>query len=293
MFDNAPMPESTAPSTQLRQGGGAGHDPLRIVSWNFNRKPLWDHPLPDGFGRADLVLAQEAPAPLPGIALASVPAIEEPWTTEGWKSPRRAGIAALASRVALQPTGFVEGTYESVQGAIAVADAVVADHRFTVASLYAKWEELPEWPNLIFAHKSALRLLEDLARHVDAGAENLVAAGDLNILYRYGEHGDDRWAEFYSGVFDRAEELGIPFVGPQAPNGRQADPWPDELPEGSLCVPTYHHNRQTPQTATRQLDFVFASEAIKDRVRTRALNEVSEWGPSDHCRVLVEVDLMV
>jgi hypothetical protein len=35
--------------------------------------------------------------------------------------------------------------------------------------------------------------------------------------------------------------------------GRQAEPWPDELPTDSRCVPTYHHTRQTPATATRQL----------------------------------------
>ncbi len=40
----------------------------------------------------------------------------------------------------------------------------------------------------------------------------------------------------------------------------------------------------------RQLDFVFASAAIADRVEVRALNEVQEWGPSDHCRVAIEVE---
>jgi len=37
------------------------------------------------------------------------------------------------------------------------------------------------------------------------------------------------------------------------------------------------------------LDFVFASERLAERVRVRALNEPEEWGPSDHCRVEVEV----
>ena len=84
------------------------------------------------------------------------------------------------------------------------------------------------------------------------------------------------------------EALGLRFVGPQAPEGgRQAAPWPKELPVDSLNVPTFYHNRQTPFTATRQLDFVFASESIADRVKVKALNRVKEWGPSDHCRILI------
>ena len=33
--------------------------------------------------------------------------------------------------------------------------------------------------------------------------------------------------------------LGLKFVGPQAPDGRRADLWPDELPRTSNNVPTY------------------------------------------------------
>ena len=89
-------------------------------------------------------------------------------------------------------------------------------------------------------------------------------------------------------VFSRMEALGLPFVGPQAPNGRQAHPWPKELPPGSKNVPTYYYG-QTPDTATRQLDFVFASRGMADSVSVRALNEPEQWGPSDHCRLEIEV----
>jgi len=89
-------------------------------------------------------------------------------------------------------------------------------------------------------------------------------------------------------VFERAEALGLRFVGPQFPNGRQADPWPDELPRDSLCVPTFHHSRQNPASATRQLDFVFASTSIADRIKVRALNTPEAWGPGDHCQVVID-----
>jgi endonuclease/exonuclease/phosphatase family metal-dependent hydrolase len=55
-------------------------------------------------------------------------------------------------------------------------------------------------------------------------------------------------------------------------------------------VPTYHTRAQGPAGAQRQLDFVFASRSIAERVTTRALNDVEEWGASDHCRVAIEVD---
>lgn len=81
--------------------------------------------------------------------------------------------------------------------------------------------------------------------------------------------------------------LGLPFVGPQAPNGRRAEPWPDELPIGNN-EPTYRSEKD-PATATRQLDFVFASKGMADSVRVRALNEPEQWDPSDHCRLEIKV----
>ena len=38
-----------------------------------------------------------------------------------------------------------------------------------------------------------------------------------------------------------------------------------------------------------QLDYAFASRGFHERVSVRAMNEVDEWGPSDHCRVMIEV----
>jgi hypothetical protein len=118
----------------------------------------------------------------------------------------------------------------------------------------------------------------------------VAGGGDWNLLRGYGEHGDRYWQARYDTVFARAETLGLRFVGPEYPNGRQASPWPKELPLDSRCVPTFHHSGQSPGSATRQLDFVFASTALADRVHVRALNEPENWGPSDHCRVIIDVD---
>jgi hypothetical protein len=116
----------------------------------------------------------------------------------------------------------------------------------------------------------------------------IVVAGDLNCLYGYGEHGSQYWASRYATVFGRMSALGFSFVGPQAPAGRRADPWPGELPQSSNNVPTYYTSKQGPCSATRQLDFVFASNSLAANVEVRALNDPNEWGPSDHCRVEIK-----
>jgi endonuclease/exonuclease/phosphatase family metal-dependent hydrolase len=117
----------------------------------------------------------------------------------------------------------------------------------------------------------------------------ILAAGDLNILYGYGEEGSAYWSARYATVFERMKAMGLPFVGPQAPNGRCADPWPAELPVESANVPTYHTVRMKPAQACRQLDFVFASSELVPRLTVRALNDPDDWGPSDHCRVQIEL----
>ena len=118
----------------------------------------------------------------------------------------------------------------------------------------------------------------------------IIAAGGLNVLYGYVEGGSQYWKARYDTVLSRMEALGLPLVGPCAPEGgRPPDPWPTELPRDSTTVPTYRTAVARPETATRQLDFVFASDSLRDRLRVNdALNAPEEWGPSDHCQVLIE-----
>jgi hypothetical protein len=158
--------------------------------------------------------------------------------------------------------------------------------------MYAPWERphATTGSRRIYADGSVHRLISDLSALVGKQTgHRVLAAGDLNILYGYGERGSAYWASRYATVFQRMTALGLKFLGPQAPAGRRAQPWPDELPLESNNVPTYHTNLQTPATATRQLDFVFASVGLAEHVRVRALNEPDHWGPSDHCRVEIEV----
>ena len=90
-------------------------------------------------------------------------------------------------------------------------------------------------------------------------------------------------------VWDRMKKIGLEFMGPQHPNGRQPDSFPSFVPANSENVVTYYDTGGSPETGFRQLDYVFASSGFHERVSTRALNGVEEWGASDHCRIMIEV----
>jgi hypothetical protein len=158
-------------------------------------------------------------------------------------------------------------------------------------SLYGLWLRTHESTksNWIYADASVHRLISDLSAFIRSQKDHrIITSGDLNILYGHGEHGSNYWKERYQTIFDRMEAIGLPFIGPQFPNGKQASPWLKELPKQSLNVPTFYTNRQTPETATRQLDFVFASRSLKDKIKVTALNDPEKWGPSD-CQIKKEL----
>jgi len=275
--------------------------PIRIVSWNIARRTEpWYELLDMG---ADIALLQEAAEP-PADVMERIKVGAEPWTTAGDQSGRtrkwRTAVVGLTDRVGVKrmrsgPVGEERpGTLAvSRHGTLAAASVSAPGcEPFFVASMYAAWEKPQEQvqSSWIYPDASAHRLISDLSAFIGTERRHrILAAGDLNILHGHGEHGSRYWATRFESVFSRMEALDLPFIGPQAPNGRQADPWPAELPRGSRNVPTYHHNRQDPATATRQLDFVFASRDFADSVAVRALNKPEHWGSSDHCRLEIEV----
>ena len=273
---------------------------IKAISWNIAHRPvLWNDVVALD---ADVALLQEAPEPPQDIA-ARVNTDAQPWRTEGhtlkhgW---RAAVVVKLSPRVQAtwhEPKSIKEAVSRefavSRLGTLSVATITVpGEEPFIFISMYAVWERphTTTKGSWIYADASVHRLISDLSVFIGKQrGHRIIAAGDLNILHGYGEHRSPYWRARYQTVFDRFSAIGLRFVGPQSPNGRQAEPWPEELPKGSMNVPTYHTNQQSIAEATRQLDFVFASTGIADQVRVRALNEVDEWGPSDHCRVAIEV----
>jgi endonuclease/exonuclease/phosphatase family metal-dependent hydrolase len=270
---------------------------IRLISWNVHQLRLWDELASSD---ADVALLQEVHAPI-GAGFEVLPGGTDTWATAGWEiRPWRTAIARLSDNVRLEPiiSGDISGPDSQLlpvsrSGTIAAARVWVDErHLFTAASVYAPWEQYFGAKSPIWADGSAHRILSDLAPLLwNPRRDPMVVAGDWNILRGYGEHGAEYNKHRYESVFTRADALGLAFVGPEYPNGRRADPRPSELPEHSTCVPTFHHGGQTPETATRQLDFVFASKLIADRVSVRALNDPAEWGRSDHCRIVIDIDV--
>lgn len=271
---------------------------MRIVSWNVAHRPelwpaVWDL-------EADIALLQEATEPSVHRDRV-IPRQTGEWSTLGMaRRSWRTAVVRLSDEVSLREHALfgvheesLSGLLASRPGTLTVADLMVdGEPVLRLASMYGVWERAPGGEDrYMWADAAVHRLFSDLSQLVTGRSSDVpvVAAGDLNILFGYGEQGNAYWARRYQTVFDRAEALGLALVGPQAPFGRQADPWPRELPRGSLNVPTFHTSGQTPATATRQLDYVFASSRIADHVQVRALNEPDQWGPSDHCQVVIEI----
>jgi hypothetical protein len=272
---------------------------VKIISWNIARREECWRALLDS--DADLALLQEAAAPPPDIAhLFDID--PSPWRTvgAGLNRPWRAAVVKLSDRINVEwlepkPLEAASPGELAVSRPGTLTAAVVTPDEgqpFTAVSTYGIWEKphVTTGSSWIYADGSVHRVISDLSSLV--GQENghrILAAGDLNILHGYGDHDSNYWAGRYASVFSRMDALGFSFVGPQSPDGCQSDPWPEELPTDSGNVPTYHTNRQTPETATRQLDFVFASNGLAQSVRAEALNAPGVWGPSDHCRLDIQV----
>lgn len=276
---------------------------MKVISWNIGRRPQpWRRLLDMDI---DLALLQEASEPPADVAerIQADPAIEvdgAPWETMivGARTRYRTAIVKLSNRIELDrieakrlEVAESRELVASWPGTLAAAVVTPSSGDPLIAiSMYAPWVSThASADKRIFADVSAHHVVSDLSTFIAKRAgHRILTAGDMNILRGYGECGDEYWAMRHKTVFDRMDALGLPCVGPEYPNGRQADPWPDELPRDSRNVPTHYSPGRSPETATRQLDYVFASAELADALTVRALNEPGEWGPSDHCRIAFE-----
>ena len=111
---------------------------------------------------------------------------------------------------------------------------------FVAVSMYAIWEspQPSTGSSWIGSDASAHRIIADLSMLIGRQSDHLIAAaGDLNILLGH-RLGDSRYlAGGHATVFDRMGALRLAFLGPQAPDGWQADQWPDDLPAGAQVHP--------------------------------------------------------
>lgn len=270
-----------------------------VDSWNIHGSPECWRELAKS--DADIALVQEARKPPDDV---SVEVDDAEWLTtgEGLKRSWRTAVARLSDRQAVEwrpcvslPDARVGELASSRPGTMAVAEVTPkGEEPITLVSVYVAWEnpDARTGSSWILSDASAHRLISDISLLIGhQKGHRIIVAGDWNLLHGYGENGSQYWRDRYATVFDRMAALGLPFVGPQAPHGQKvpAELWPSELPPDSENVPTYRTRKNDPASAMRQLDFVFASESIADRLKTRALNEPENWGSSDHCRIRIEL----
>ena len=185
-------------------------------------------------------------------------------------------------------------------GDIAVARVVPLESEtqpFIVVSMYARWirphpSTRSKW-RVGFSDGSAHRIISDLSAfigNVDPASHRIIAAGDMNMIFGSKPKDPQSLSDREDTVFNRMDALGFKLMGPWHLQGPPADPQPPDLPPDSRNLRTFRSSRQTPATAQNQLDYVFASRGFHEAVTVSALNEVENWGSSDHCRLQIEVD---
>ena len=217
-------------------------------------------------------------------------------------------VVKLSDKVEVETFRQVPILFEPPRDAIGVSDigtisaAKVTpkenpNEAFIAVSMYARW--LRSHPlasgKWIVSTNSAHRIISDLAAFVgktDPATHRILAGGDLNMIYGgCDELGVWRWDRT---IWDRFQSLGLEFMGPQQPNGRPPEPGivPADVPDDTRNVPThYKKGNENPQKAATQLDYVFASRGFHNQVSVRAMNGIDEWGPSDHCRLMIELEI--
>ncbi len=268
---------------------------------------------------ADVALLQEARRPPGDVAGKVCTGPVEHWNANYWNScwwklqfdflyDRWAMVVRLSDRVDVEwfkqiSPIMVPGLNQfpvSGIGTVAAARVIPKDHAtppFIVASMYARWIAPhpvtgSKW-RVGFPDGSAHRIISDLSAfigNVDPSTHRILAAGDLNMVYGSKAGHDPKWdvAREHT-VWDRMNVLGLEFLGPQHPNGRQADPVPPFMEPDNKNVVTFAPNKGGPEAADRQLDYVFASRGFHESIDVKAMNSVAEWGASDHCRLLMVV----
>ena len=263
---------------------------LRIVNWNIGYRlaPLDDLLKMD----ADVALLQEVPVggwrklSRAGSPVAVTP--HEPWLP--W--PRRIYnrwplVVGLSDRVKMEwfsyrfPT-FFNSRSDRIEvsgvGTLAVARVVPVDGNepFIAASMYARWRAPHSsvgdqgW---IHSEAAAHRSISDLSVFTSPrpGTEHrILVAGDFNMGFvgLTQDHARSR------AVRDRMDALGMEYLGPHL---------------GDQIVPTMRRRGQPAAEADTQMDHVFASRGLHRGVTVRAINSVDDWGPSDHCRIVIQI----
>ena len=276
---------------------------VKVVCWNIDKriKPWYWLEQMAKQGEADVAILQEA-GHTPGNLIGTLK-VDDKVFWHPLSFDRLPLIVQLSDNVTVEAYRQLPPIQRLPADAIGVSDigtiaaAKVApvgkpDQAFIAVSMYARW--LNSHPHAyldwIISVNSAHRIISDLATFIgttNPAKHRILAAGDLNMFY--GAITPE--AVWERSVWDRMQALGLEFMGPQQPNGHPPAPVIKMVgvPTDSKNVPTFHTIKESPKEAKRQLDYAFASKGFHQQVTVRAMNGIEEWGPSDHCRLMITI----
>ena len=253
---------------------------------------------------ADVALLQEAVSPPSDVASRVEIGPVENWDSHVWNLrwfgdrfpklyDRWPMVVNLSDRVEVEwckqvsPIGWTECDEIAVSGIGTIAAARIRPRDgsagpFIAVSMYGRW--IGSHPSVKtawsfgYADSSVHRIISDLSAfigHENPQMHRILATGDLNIAHGYGDGGDPYWKARYRSVLERMATIGPEFIGPQAPNGRQAEtPAKGESADSRNVVTYCLPGRRPETTSNNQLDYVFASRGFHEGISVRALNSV-------------------
>ena len=224
------------------------------MCWNTQHKRESWRFLLKKHGDTDLALLQEACTPPPEVS-ARFDVGPGPWVNAGWNGAR--AVVGISNRVAIHriPVADIVASAHSESAIFdptGLAVAVVtlpSNERLGLVSIESAGDSTERAPEMI--REVQLHYGDDLP---------CIVGGDLNV-----------WPDSETDLFDGMKRIGMTLIGPN---------------EATFYSPMHG---QRPADAELQLDYVFASMAIAHRLDVRALNCPDCWGPSDHCRIVIEL----
>lgn len=290
---------------------------IKLVSWNIaKRQQPWRDLLEMDLDVALLQEAGEPPSDIAGKFETGAPEVYDSHVVysedyrQYWPNlfDRWCRVVKLSDRVRVEwykqippvagaPVGTIPTSGIGTIAAAKITPIECDSDPFIAISMYGRWmgSHPPEGKKtpLAMPDTSIHRIISDISLFVgneDPSTHRIVAAGDINLDHGVKEEGISWYGRRARVVWDRFDVLGFEYLGPQYPNGRRATPTPGHLPEDTKNVPTYKSTRMTPLTAQLQLDHVFVSRGFHETIKTRALNSPEQWGSSDHCRLMIDID---
>ena len=271
---------------------------VKLACWNIAKmREPWRQLI--AMPGVDVSLLQEAGNPAPEVTGQVEMGPVDHYDSHVWNSNWYEGrwphllerwpmVVRLSDRVKLEwfkqvsPISLVEEDEIAVSGIGTIAAARVSPQHtgtqpFIVVSAYARW--LSPHPSAStnfrvgYPDASAHRIISDLSAFIgntDPGTHRIILAGDFNMS-NDDDAPDQEFLRRERSVWERLDSLGLEYLGPNH-------------------TPTFRPRGQPPEAANGQLDHVFASRGFHEQVKVRALNSPEEWGASDHCRIVIDVD---